>query len=277
VTQQPVSPLIDLPDTVLWSSRTWTDFARLSPRQRESKLVLLPLFGFGDWGLGCPLDLEEQIGTAVLRHAIEHPAAKAPELMVMPPLRFVLGPYVHNLFGIDFETALDLLHEIAASVRAAGFRKLLLFTTSPWNEELIDVAGRAMRVRLGMQAFQITLAALGLDLHPTRSLDRTPALHAACSCYRRAPRAAGMPIEAIGLREFRPGNIQQPGPLRLTLSLDDAIDSGDAAIAATAGSLSSLCSEIVRKPALPDDGRIATRRAREHSGSDSALKPVREK
>ncbi len=277
MTQSPTSTLVDLPDAVLWTSRTWTDFARLSARQRASTLVVLPLFGFGDWGLGRSIDLEEQIGAAVLRQAVEKAGKPAAELLIMPPLRFVLGPYVHNLFGVDFETALDLLHEIATSVKTAGFRKLVLFTTSPWNEELIDVAGRAMRVRLGIQAFQISLGALGLDLHPLRASDRSAVQLAASACARRAPNDAAMSVEAIALREFRPGNVEQPGPVRLPLPLEEAIPAGEKVIVAAARKFSHLCAEIARKAALPNEGRIATRRAPDASRAATALKNVRKK
>ncbi|MGH8021174.1 MAG: hypothetical protein ACREIA_23425 [Opitutaceae bacterium] len=271
------STLVDLPDAVLWTSRTWTDFAKLPARQRASTLIVLPLFGFGDWGLGRPIDLEEQLGVAVLRQAVEKPGKPAPELLVMPPLRFVLGPYVHNLFGIDFETALELLHEIATSVKAAGFRKLVLFTTSPWNEELIEAAGLTMRVRLGIQAYQISLAALGLDLHPLRASDRSAVQLAATACTHRAPNDAAMSVEAIALREFRPGNVEQPGPVKLTLPLEEAIAAGEKLMVTAGRKFSQLCLEIARKAALPNEGRIGTRRAPDASRAAAVLKTARKK
>ncbi|BET67541.1 hypothetical protein ASA1KI_24590 [Opitutales bacterium ASA1] len=260
MTQSPHSHLIDLPDSALWSGISWMDFARLSARERSATIVVLPLFGFGDWGYGQPLDLEETLGTAVLRHALERPGKNGAHVLVMPPLRFVLGPYVHNVFGIDFETAMELVHEIASGVRAAGFRKLLLFTTSPWNEELADAAGRAMRVKLGIQAFRVSLAALGLDLHPTRSVDRGTVQAAACACYRRGPDAAALSVEAATLREFRPGNFEQPGPVPMRGTLEDSIAAGEKLLAAAGRKLAALCLEIIRRPALPNDGRIAARR-----------------
>jgi creatinine amidohydrolase len=241
----PRSCLVDLPDDALWSSATWLDFAPRARRSRSSSLPVLPFFGFADWGLGRPLDLEETLGSAVLRRALTTGTSGAGTPLILPPLRFVLAPYSHTEFGVDFETALELTADIATSVRSAGFARLVLFTTSPWNEELIDVAGREARARLGLQVFLVTLAGIGLDLHPLRSALRQEVQHAACACYGCEP-SANLPAADVSLGGFRPGNIRQPGPVGLKLSLPAAMSEGERLLDAAGARLASLLGEIAR-------------------------------
>jgi creatinine amidohydrolase len=242
---------------VLWTSRTWTDFAQL--RAPAKHVVVLPLFGFADWGLGRPLDLEEMLGTAVLREALAQPVVKKLPLLVQPPLRWVLGPYPHSVFGVDYETAHVVLCEIATSVHAAGFRKLVFFNTSPWNEELIDAAGRDLRVALGLQVFGVNLAALGLDLHPVRATTRAGVQCAATACSGALPTDEPVHQEIIW-SDFRPGNVRQPGAVPLDRSLDDAQREGKAILTTAGEKLAALLTEVHARQALPRDGRIAAMR-----------------
>src|SRR5690606_2077984 len=102
----------------------------------------------GDHGLGLALDAEEIIGSAVLAHALDHNASAREFIRVLPPLRLGLTPYGPKLGAIDPETAHETLREIAVSVQAAGFSKLLFWSTSPWNAELVDAASRDCRIEL---------------------------------------------------------------------------------------------------------------------------------
>jgi creatinine amidohydrolase len=249
----PLSHLVALPDAALWTSRAWTDFAHL--RSPAKNVVVLPLFGSADWGLGRSLDLEEMLGTAVLRTALMEPAARKLSLLVLPPLRWVLGPYPHSVFAVDYETAHELLREVAASVHAAGFRKLVLFNSSPWNEELVDAAGRDVRVALGLHTFCINLSALDLDLHPVRAATRVGVQCAACACYDALPVDEATNAE-ITWPDFRPGNVRQPGAVALDRSLDQARRDGGRIVDAAGRKLAALLGEIYSRRSLPRDGPI---------------------
>ncbi len=240
----PASPLVDLPDdSRLWAGRAWTDFVT---KTRESRrLAVLPICGFADWGLGRPLDLEETLGMAVLRHTLASRLLRHAPLAVLPPLRWTLGPYPHCAFGVDFETALEILSDLAASVKDAGFTKLAFFITSPWNEELADVAGRQARVRHGIQAYPITLARLGLDLHPGRNPDRSAVAAAACSCYGDLPRADDAAAGSSELAEFRPGCFRQPPPALPVRPLAGEITEGGKLLAEAGRRLSAILADAI--------------------------------
>src|SRR3712207_9323312 len=70
--------------------------------------------------------------------------------------RFGLAPYPSTFFGVDAETAHDLLREIVQSVLQSGFHKIVFFNTSPWNEELVDAASRDARVEFNVRSEEHT-------------------------------------------------------------------------------------------------------------------------
>jgi len=134
-------------------------------------VVVLPLVGMADWGLGHALDSEETVLTHLLREACRNaPQARKP--LVVPPLRFAFGADRSCAFAVDQPAAHALIAEVAVSVAASGFRRIAILNSSPWNEELCSAAARDLRVSRGLQMFQINLSALGLDFHPTRSGSR---------------------------------------------------------------------------------------------------------
>lgn len=154
---------------VNWPRLAWTDFAANAGRARA--LVIVPLCGFADWGVGGALDVEEMVALHVLRGAV---AARPspPELLVLPPLRFVAGPVETCAFAIEADLALALIGEVVGSIASAGFRRVVLYNASPWNEELCETAARDLRVGRGLEMFCVHLGALGLDFRARHDGDR---------------------------------------------------------------------------------------------------------
>jgi creatinine amidohydrolase len=155
--------LANVDPATFWAHQAWTDFAALP--QAEYAVVVLPIYGFADHGADWPIDQEETLGSALLCRAVEDVKTRF-TVRVLPPLRFALAAKDGGLFGIDPETAHDLLHEIAASVRATGFHKLVFFNTSAVNEPFVATAAVDVRAALGLRTYVIPARALGLD--PTR-------------------------------------------------------------------------------------------------------------
>lgn len=162
-------PLCLADDATFWAWRRWPEFARWP--DQASTLVVVPLAGLADWGLGHPLDAEETVLLSVLQAAS---AAREPgqSLLVTPPLRFVVGSEATATFAVDVPTAHALIEEVVRSVVASGFRRIVLFNASPWNEEVVSAAARDLRIALGVQMFTLQLSGLGLDFSPQRGADR---------------------------------------------------------------------------------------------------------
>jgi creatinine amidohydrolase len=209
-------------------------------------VVIVPVAGMADWGLGHPLDAEETVLMHVLRDACRL-VAKDRKPLVVPPLRFAFGADPSCAFPVDQPTAHALIAEVAASVAAAGFRKIVLLNSSPWNEELCGAAARDLRVSRGLHMFQVHLSAIGLDFHPVRSKSRVTLQTLLTALGGREPE---LPETGGHARSFTWGDesvVPLPGP---AMGLKAARVEGAATLAAAAGRLAGLISDIHERAPL---------------------------
>lgn len=157
-------------DAFAWHARPWPQFDEYeSP---EETLVILPVYSIADWCMGRPLDSEEVLGSVVLDKALE---ATREDLtaVVLPPIRFSPRQSSGTHFHLDIEQAHQMMIETIRSAAVPGFKRFVLFNTSPFLEEWIDVAARDLRVVHDLQMFCVNLSGVGLDFHPTRGGDRS--------------------------------------------------------------------------------------------------------
>jgi creatinine amidohydrolase len=156
-----MSQLCNAFQDTFWPRLKWPDFASMPAR--EKVVIVFPLAGFSDWGEDFPLDREEQVSMSVLKEASQQLHPSAPHL-VLPPFRFVTGPKASAAFAMDPDEVFEAIAEIVRDVKASGFRKVVFYNSSPWNEDLVDATARDLRINLGMQTFCINLSGLGIDL-----------------------------------------------------------------------------------------------------------------
>ncbi|MGJ3243050.1 MAG: creatininase family protein [Opitutales bacterium] len=286
-----MSLLANVEPTTFWAHQPSPWFAEQSADARAETLIILPVIGMSDWGLGHPMDLEETLGLGILKAAVTEAKDRLP-LLVAPPVRFVPPGYRGSaLFGIDPETAYQQVFEIADSIAMAGFRKLVLFNTSPWNEAFIDVCGRDLRQEKGLQLFCVNLAGLDIDLHPGRSKTRHEAQTLATFLSGQGPEGSEGPSTGSrqGSRQkpenprqsqddhrvqnsepgtsnpeqrtFRPGDFADGIPALTDSPADraEAEKTGPDLLATRATRLAGLLTEIHEWPPLKNDGRIETR------------------
>jgi creatinine amidohydrolase len=214
---------------------------------REATVVVIPLAGMADWGLGHPLDAEETVLTHVIRDACRMAAADRKPL-VLPPLRFAFGADPSCAFAVDQPTAHSLIAEVAASVAAAGFRRLAIVNASPWNEELGSAAARDLRVSRGLHMFQVHLSAIGLDFHPVRSRSRRRLQTLLTALHGAEPEAAGPGPAEPPERPWGDESVNAlPGP---AVPLAQARIEGASILSEAAGRLAKLLSDIHDRPPL---------------------------
>ena len=254
---QPTPSLCVADGATFWPWRTWPEFASWPDRERT--LVVLPLAGLADWGLGHALDAEETLLMGILREASLRRPWNLP-LLVLPPLRFAFGPDPGSAFAVGPPVVHGLLAEIAASVVASGFRRLLLLNSSPWNEEVCAAASRDLRLRHDIQVFRVNLPGLGLDLHPSRSPDRRRVQTVLTALKGEAPQEPG-DAAPVG-RGGGPAHTQAPrvpGDETVTpldgppVPCDEAASEAGPLLSAAADTLLALMAEMRDRP-FPDHG-----------------------
>jgi creatinine amidohydrolase len=254
-----------------WPNHPWPGFAALSADAWTRTLVVLPVHGFADHGLGLPLDAEEIVGSAVLRCAAENVCAGGVALRVLPPLRFALAPYPSARFGVDAETACGQMREIVRSVKTAGFSQIVFFNTSPWNEELVATIALDTRVELGLHNFVINLSKLGASFHPGAAKEARANAQAAAMHIAAQTAKSGFVSMKADVRDanFRPGNFQQPE----TLAPDEALD-GEAIVAALATQLTrALAAAGVGNASLPVGATMRDAAQTRHSDDSEDGRP----
>ncbi len=240
-------PLCAADEATFWPWFSSPDLAAWPAR--EETLVVIPITGMADWGLGHPLDAEETVAMAVLREASRR---RPPDgrLLVIPPLRFAFGPDAGCAFAIDPSLAHALIAEVAGSVAASGFRRVLLLNASPWSEEICAAASRDLRLARDLRVYRIHLAALELDFHPRRSPDRRRLQTLLTALTGREPDDA--PVRRGGAAGPPPGpwSDESVTPLAGPASALDAAQAEGAAILEKAGArLAGLIGEIDRHQA----------------------------
>ena len=245
------TPLCIADDATFWPWRPWSDFARLSPAERAATTVIVPVAGFADWGLGHAYDAEELVLTHLIRGAVQQrPPSFHP--IVVPPLRFLLGPFESSIFAVEPPVAHALLREVAISINAAGFRRLILFNASPWNEELCAAASRDLRIEFGLQVFRINLSMIDLDFHPVRSKTRRQLQTLLTALTGRAP--AELPDPDLSPVQWGDERVRPlAGP---ALSVADALVEGAEILARTQSRVAGLFGEIAAHPPLARDGLL---------------------
>jgi hypothetical protein len=228
-------------DDSFWPWHRWTEF-RDWPGKADT-VVVLPVAGTADWGLGHPLDSEETVLLALVRDACRRAPAERRHL-VLPPVRFVLGPDPSCAFAVDAPTAHSAVAEVVASVAAAGFSRIAIVNASPWNEELLAAAARDLRIARGLHLFLVHLSALGLDFHPVRSRSRRTLQTVLTSLYGREPG----PVAGEGETPASWGTEPVTRLAGTPLALAEARAEAGAVLGGAGAHLARLLSEIRERP-----------------------------
>jgi hypothetical protein len=231
-----------------WAHHRWPEFRDWPEKDRT--LVLCPVVGHTDWGLGHALDAEEQLVSALLQSASERKPEDLPWL-VLPPCRFVAGPHPRTAFPVPLKLAYAQLADWARSVAASGFTRLVFVNASPFNEDIVDASGRDLRIELGLQCFVVNLSGLGLHLHPSAPDERQRAQTILTTLTGREPI---IPPESDFPKTLATGLVSpwdpQSWPFPEPLSLSKAREEGKTLLEAAADHFIRLATEIRDRPPL---------------------------
>lgn len=125
---------------------------------REKTLLILPTGAIEQHGHHLPLATDTLIGQLLLGRALELVPKELPIFALEPVCYGKSNEHIGfpGTMAMSATTYMSVLHDIGASVHAAGFRKLLFFNTHGGNAALNDVMARDLRAEFGLRTFHMS-------------------------------------------------------------------------------------------------------------------------
>lgn len=162
---------------VAWEERFLPRLTRKQVKElpKENALVILPIGAVEQHGDHLPVMTDALIGEATLTDALEK-IDPVEQIWLIPPIAYGksnehLG--IPGTISLSASTLAGIVSDIAYSLKASGFRRLLLFNTHGGNTDLLNVVAREIRIATGMMVFSLSPASLGVaaDLLPPEELE----------------------------------------------------------------------------------------------------------
>ena len=131
---------------------TWPQVDAL-PRDRT--LLILPTAAIEQHGHHLPLATDTLLNNFLLGHALARLPKDLPVYALAPVCYGKSNEHVGfpGTLSVGRETFIRVLRDIAASLHAAGFKKLVFYNSHGGNHSLLDVMARDLREEFGMRTF----------------------------------------------------------------------------------------------------------------------------
>ncbi|WP_042161060.1 creatininase family protein [Paenibacillus gorillae] len=142
---------------------------------KEKALVILPVGAVEQHGPHLPIYTDTLIGEATLTQTLERLNGES-EVWLLPPVSYGKSNEHIGLPGtisLSATTLKGVIMDIADSLHASGFRRLLLFNTHGGNVDLLNLVSREIRIRTGMMVFYLSPGSLNVaeDLMSAEELE----------------------------------------------------------------------------------------------------------
>lgn len=144
-----------------WGQLTTTELARLD---RRNTVVILPVAAIEQHGPHLPLATDSIIGSGIVDEALQQDNPNV-ALLALPLLSIGHSPEHGNFAGtlsLDVATILETWCAVAASVSAAGFRRLVIVNAHGGQRSLVDLAAVRLRAEHGLCVARFNYFSLGV-------------------------------------------------------------------------------------------------------------------
>ena len=145
------------------TSRYWADWSTRDFEQLrqcgevQEWIAVLPLAATEQHGPHLPLKVDSALVDGVVAACLPHVQNNA-KVLFLPTLTVGFSPE-HSAFAgtltLKAETVIRLWTDIAESVAASGFKKLVLLNAHGGQVGFMDIVGRDLRARLGMLVYSV--------------------------------------------------------------------------------------------------------------------------
>jgi creatinine amidohydrolase len=147
-----------IPDNRKFAYLNWKQVEGLS---RATTLLILPTAAIEQHGPHLPLATDTLINNAILGLALTLLPADMPVYALEPICYGKSNEHIGfpGTLALSATTYMAVLHDIGASLAAAGFKKLLLYNSHGGNTSLNDVMARDLRAEFGLRTFHMGASA----------------------------------------------------------------------------------------------------------------------
>jgi creatinine amidohydrolase len=141
-----------IPDERFLPYFTWKQVEAIP---KEKALVIIPTAAIEQHGHHLPLATDTLLNNYLLGHALAKLPADLPVYAVAPVCYGKSNEHLGfpGTLSLGRETFMAVLRDLAISLHAGGFRKLVFFNSHGGNHSLIDVMARDLRAELGLRMF----------------------------------------------------------------------------------------------------------------------------
>ena len=125
--------------------------------KKDDALIILPIGAIEQHGPHLPIYTDTLIGEGLLHQAFEI-LDEDENIWVLPPLSYGKSNEHLNMPGtisLSAATLQAVVMDIAKSVHASGFKRLLLLNTHGGNHDLLNMISREIRIETGMMVFRL--------------------------------------------------------------------------------------------------------------------------
>ncbi|MFC0559371.1 creatininase family protein [Halalkalibacter alkalisediminis] len=146
------------------TSQAWQELflPRLSTKEvkelnKEKGLVVLPIGAIEQHGPHLPVYTDTLIAEGLLSACFDHLTLED-QIWMLPPLPY--GKSTEHLghpgtITLSANTLQQVILDIGKSVKASGFRRMVLFNTHGGNNDLLNMVSRELRIETGLMVFRM--------------------------------------------------------------------------------------------------------------------------